>query len=136
MARMLPLVGSLCSRALIRSWAVSSSCSEHLFLMASRPLVAAPVAVLEHPAIFWEACPFSLASKSAACSLRHASYASCFRHLACQRTPADQPTYRYSSSHSKYATSFPQPRLHLLKRLLGLCVGNRKMPMRLHGRPR
>jgi hypothetical protein len=138
-ARMLPLVGSLCSRALIRSWAVSPSCSEHLFLMASRPLVAAPVAVLEHPAIFWEACPFSLASKSAACSLRHASSASCFRHLECQRTPADQPTYRYSSSHLMYATSLPHllhPHLRLLERPLGLYVGSRKMPLRLRGHRR
>ncbi len=136
---MLPVVGNSCSRALKRSWVVSSSCSEHLSLTASRSLVAAPAGVLEHPAIPLEAYPSSMASNSAAFSFRHASFSLGFRRLEYQRTPADQPTYRYSSSHLMYATSLPHllhPHVRLLERPLGLYVGSRKMPLRLRGHRR
>ncbi len=138
-AHMLPVVRNSCSRALKRSWAVSSSCSEYLFSTASRHLVAAPAAVLEPPAISSEAYPSSMASNSAAFSFRHASFSLGLRCLVYQRTPADQPTYRYSSSHLMYATSLPHllhPHLRLLERPLGLYVGSRKMPLRLRGHRR
>lgn len=132
-ARMLPRVGSSCSRALRNSWAVYASVVEYLFLAASRFLVAAPVAVLAHPAIWWEGKSYSLALKFAAFSLLHASSSCGFRHLEYPRIPTDQPMCRCSFFHLTYATSYPHLPFRSLERPLVLCVGSRRMPLRLRG---